>query len=164
MGKIYSLADLKGKVKVGWVVKAVPVKPNKCGELHDDGSNTQKITDVDAYSLSINGCFHNYRDDSFVEVVSGYEKTLDSLEPGDVLLTASGNERTVIDVLPHSVLLSFLGDPDIVDDWYTPAELRASGYRLKDQPEPTDLTELTLDEIAEKFEVPVDKLRIKDAQ
>ena len=43
---IYSYAELKGRIKVGDEVRAVPGKENPCSELENDGSNIEKITRV----------------------------------------------------------------------------------------------------------------------
>lgn len=58
------------------------------------------------------------------------EKTLDTLEPGDIILDWKGHERKIIDVLPHSVLVGEYRK-DAADGWYTLAELKDYGYTIE---------------------------------
>lgn len=87
-----------------------------------------------------------------------YKKSLDNLEVGDVLVR-NGQERAVLAVVDKLVALSYWDMPDEHYEWYTVAELRKSGMKLKDSEE---ITELTLEEVAELKGIPVEKLRIKD--
>lgn len=61
-----------------------------------------------------------------------YEKTLDNLECGDVVVDSDGDERTVLGVCGKVVFLSYSDDQE--DYCYTRSvhQLREYGYKLKD--------------------------------
>lgn len=85
------------------------------------------------------------------------EKTMDNLEIGDILVSPYDSQIKVLEVLTNTVLLSQSADHEETDEWLTVTELKNSGYRLKsDTP-----TELTMDEIANKFGLDVNNLKIK---
>lgn len=88
-------------------------------------------------------------------------KTLDNLEVGDVLENEHGFERKVLAALPGAYLLSHHDKIESAYDWYTPYNLKEAGYILKNQPQDYTI-ELSLQEVADKFGIPVDKLRIKE--
>lgn len=89
-------------------------------------------------------------------------KTLDSLSVGDVLVNESyGDEQTVLGVCGRVICLSRTNDAEAASNWWTVDELKKEGYKHKCQPEEST-TELTLDQISEKFNIPLDKLRIKE--
>lgn len=67
---IYSYADLKGKIQVGDIVRAVPGKLNPCAELLNDGSNQKPITSVSNDGLRIDNCYHSFEDRFFLEMLS----------------------------------------------------------------------------------------------
>lgn len=90
------------------------------------------------------------------------EPDLHHLQAGDILLDEDGDERKVIDALPNSVLLSVYGDGDDLDttgSWFTPGELERDGLALK-QDTPTEVTELTLEDIAKLKGVDVSQIKI----
>lgn len=88
-------------------------------------------------------------------------KTLDNLEVGDVVVDTIGNEREILCLLPGLYLLSDFNTKDMGSHWYKKSYLKESGYTLKNQPQ-DDTTELSLQEVADKFGIPVDKLIIKE--
>jgi len=67
--KNYSYQELKNVIKVGDEVRAIKGKNNPCAKLKDDGSNTQKITQVDQDRFYINTCYHSYTDGGYLEIV-----------------------------------------------------------------------------------------------
>lgn len=79
---IYSYDQLKGKIKVGDKVRAVPGKYNPCGQTRDDGSNTVKITRVGDDDFCIDGCAHQYSGGCWLEIVE-HIPTWDTLTLGD---------------------------------------------------------------------------------
>lgn len=87
-------------------------------------------------------------------------KSLDNLEVGDVLVDCARYERTVLAIVGKLVALSQGNRPETHYEWYTVAELKETSYKLKDSEE--EITELTLEEVAELKGIPVEKLRIKD--
>jgi hypothetical protein len=86
------------------------------------------------------------------------EKTWDTLEAGDMITTANIEPREVYDVLPNTVIFRSHNGETIIR---TKKWLQGAGWTIKGAEEDTP-TELTLEEIAKRFNVPVDKLRIKD--
>lgn len=92
------------------------------------------------------------------------EKTLDdfsTLEIGDVLVDRDGDERTILDVREKIVGLSTLGDGERFGVFCTKAELDNLGYKLKEEPKEDEAVELTMDEIAKRFGIDVEKLKVK---
>lgn len=81
---------------------------------------------------------------------------------GDILVNQNGNKRKVLGVCGEVYILSAYDNFDIAYKFYTQFELDDMGYKLYTE-EPEDLTELTLEEVAKKFNVDVSKLRIKES-
>lgn len=91
----------------------------------------------------------------FKENLELAEKTLDDLEVGDIVVCKSGEKK----VLEANYMLSMLDNFDKRDCCYSAEELKIFGYTIKStSPETT----LTLQEIADKFNIDVSTLRIKD--
>ena len=86
-------------------------------------------------------------------------KSWDTLQVGDVLVEG-GEEQTVLAVIGGVVALSEVSEQEMLDSWRSKKSLQESGYTIKAAEE--DITELTLEQIAKKFKLPVEKLRIKD--
>jgi len=62
--------ELKDVIKVGDEVRAIKGKDNPCAQLKNDGSDTQRITQVNGYGFRINGCYHSYTEYGYLEIVS----------------------------------------------------------------------------------------------
>lgn len=77
---------------------------------------------------------------------------------GDVLVDKNNYERIVLEVLTQSVLLSTYDNQKYVRGWFSFQELEDMEYKLKTEPEETIIT---MDEVAKKFGIPVEKLKIK---
>lgn len=91
-------------------------------------------------------------------------KLADGLEVGDVVECSSRSaEATVLAVVGGGVLLSAWDDFDIAGPWYTLGELVRKGVELKKEPTRAEdkPTELTIDQIAEKFGLKPEQVRIK---
>jgi len=88
------------------------------------------------------------------------EKTFETLEVGDVVITRHGSEKMVLDRTTHLIALSITDNFEAHDDWFTKQEFEEK-YELTIKQEPTEVKELTLDQIAEKFNLPVEQIRIK---
>lgn len=86
-------------------------------------------------------------------------KTLDNLEVGDVLLSASG-ERTVLAVCGRLVFYSYADQPNSSSMFLTVEELKDKGFKVKSQE--SNIVEMTLEEVAKLKGVPVENLRIKE--
>lgn len=87
------------------------------------------------------------------------DKDLDNLEVGDVLVDTSGNEITVLGVLGQLIFLSKYSTQEYYSGGYTVIQLKDYGFKLKCQEE--EITELTIDQIAEKFGKDPSKIKIK---
>lgn len=157
---IYSYAELKGKIKVGDRVRAVVGKENGCGELGDRGSVglsngiVGKITQVDDYSFSINNCGHGYHSGASLELLTE-EKTLDTVDVGDVVVAGDGDEHTVIDTSKNGVLLflSSTSYPLKYSHVNTRQAFKDAGYTVKQStPAPK---EMTLEEVSKALGYPV---------
>lgn len=85
-------------------------------------------------------------DESDLEPV---EKTLYTLEVGDVVVNEYTGERVVLEVLTQSCLLSSGGGEDSTGCWFTFKEMEVDGFKLKET-QPTTL-KMTVSEIAEKL-------------
>lgn len=86
-------------------------------------------------------------------------KSWDTLAKGDVVVDKDGGERTVLLVEGDVIGVSCTNKPTKYLDAYTKQELIDAGYTIKNAEE--EVTELTIDQIAEKFGKPVDKIKIK---
>jgi hypothetical protein len=82
------------------------------------------------------------------------------MKVGDVIVDKNGEEAKILALTNNhtAFLKSRWGDFNLAGDWYTFTE--ATNWHLKNQQE--DKTELTLEEVATKFNIPVDQLRIKE--
>lgn len=89
-------------------------------------------------------------------------RTLDDLEVGDILVDDDGDETKVLGVLGEVIFRSRINEFGVFGIGYTVTELKDEGFKLKQEEQPEDTTELTLKEVADKFNIDVDKLRIKE--
>ena len=83
---------------------------------------------------------------------------LEAVKVGDVIVNENGEEAKILAITNNhtAFLRSYSGRFGESFDWYTFTE--ATNWHLKNQQE----TELTLEQIANKFNIPVDQLRIKE--
>ena len=77
------------------------------------------------------------------------EKTLDTLEVGDVLVDKDGSECQVLGVCGRVIFLSLFNDFDMAGDYYTKEELKSRGYKLKQPDQPQTPKQMTHAEIEE---------------
>lgn len=164
MKKTYSYAELKGRLKKGMRVSAVPGKSNMCDQLKDDGSNEGVITRVEEDYFYINGCFHSINPNYFLSV--DLELTWETLAKGGSVFDENGIEQKVIERLGEIVFLSDVEDPEFhwenrYSDTWTIDDLKVEGYTLSIPQESKEVVELSMDEVAEKFGKKVDEIRIK---
>lgn len=145
---VYSYAQLKGKIRVGDEVRAVPGKSNACTQLEEDGSNTQKITKVTDELFWINGCWHRYFTDGYLDLLTEHPRTLGDLREGDQVKNKYGTGTVLFVLKPGLYLLSELDSPDAVGYFYTTKDLEDRGCTLV-QPEP-EVIEVTVSEISAK--------------
>lgn len=146
---IYAYKDLKGVIKVGDIVRAVPGKPNACDKLEDDGSNTAKILVVADHGFKINNCWHPFCNNSYLEIVT--TPLWEHLKVGDTIVHPDGEEAEVLEVgaSGKTFLRSDWIDKTIARQWYTLAEAKKHGWTLKGADE-TPLT-VTHAEVEAKF-------------
>jgi hypothetical protein len=156
---IYKYSELKGKIKVGDIVRAVPGKDNYCGELNDDGSNTAKITAVTNVNFFINDCDHSFKGSGYLEIVNE-EKTLETLEVGDTVIYDSCWKKDILAVLHRNgektvyVMSEVYKDENDtrrkkIDATWTAYELELRDFSY---PQPQEeMEEVTMEQVCEKF-------------
>lgn len=153
---IYSYAELKGKIKVGDRVRAVKGENNACIQLQDDGGNSKGITSVDVDGFSIDTCYHVYNEPCFLELLTE-EKTLDTVDVGDVVVSACGDEYTILDKSPNGTVLFTSGSSN--SDWagggYTRKELKDNRFTVKQSTPAPKPKEMTLEEVSKALGYPV---------
>lgn len=149
------------KIKVGQILKVK--NPEPCGNYRDANGKFIKITEVGSfYSYDIldenlniiSGCCYCFKDEDLEPI----KKTLDNLEVGDVIEN-DGYERKIVDVLPNSYVIGSNDDNEVVVGILSKKIIKELGYTVKQEEK---VTELTLEQVADKFDIPVDELRIKE--
>lgn len=159
---IYSYAELKGKIKVGDRVRAVKGKENWCTCLRSSKPTGKlawpicEVTRVENYGFYINGCAHNYYSGSFLELLTE-EKTLDTVDVGDVVVDSSGEEFTILDKSLNGTVLfvSWSNDATRYHDGFTRQELKEFGYTVKQSTPAPEPKEMTLEEVSKALGYPV---------
>lgn len=159
---IYSYAELKGKIKVGDKVRAVVGRENGCTEfgemlgIANTNSKVCKITDIGTDRFRINGCEHGYQEDVFLELLME-EKTLDTVDVGDVVVSEDGNERTILDKSPNGTVLflSRINDATHYQDGYTRQEIKQYKFTVKQSTPAPEPKEMTLEEVSKALGYPV---------
>ncbi|MDE2105238.1 MAG: hypothetical protein KGL39_48885 [Patescibacteria group bacterium] len=141
---IYGYKDLKGVIRVGDTVRAVPGKYNPCDMLI--GGKAGTITHVYDNVFCINGCFHSYSKGSYLDL--NPSPTWETLKVGDIIEHEYGDTRKVLAVLGNVFLMSFAHDRDKAGGWSTIAEAQRNGWKLKGADEPT---EVTMAEVGKQF-------------
>ena len=154
-------------VKIGEIYRVKKDSREKCGNFRDKKTaEFIKVTKIDS-----DGDIHYVILDKEKNAVGGCEyclkpsdllplkKTLQDIEIGDVVVDRDGNEFAALEVFTQLCMLSYSDNHDSVGAIRTFKELESNGYTIKDQE--SEIKELTMDEIAEKFDIPVDRLKIK---
>ena len=159
----YSYAELKGKIKVGDMVRAISGKNNPCSELRNDGSNTQKITEVNDGYFSINGCLHRYHQGVYLEILP---KTMENVAFGDIIVSKGGDKRKVLGRCDDVVFLSSSSDYGEADTCIYHWQELEDNWSVEEEEEViTQVVEVTADEALEELAksrgVDVSTLRIK---
>ena len=73
---IYEYQELKGVIKVGHRIRAVPGKNNPCNKIKNDGSDEASITEVNDTRFFINGCLHSFDSGHFLEIINKSNLTI----------------------------------------------------------------------------------------
>ncbi len=157
------------KFKVGDIVKADSIADGKYNFTNHNKGWTGKVICAkgncfNAETLSGLGsrigeeyCELNYE---YFSKGGTMPKTLYNLEIGDIVIDDDGDEQKILAVLATGenpvYLLSDYNDFDEADDMQTAKELERKDYTF-----PGEQTELTMDQIADKFGVSVEQLKIK---
>ena len=79
---------------------------------------------------------------------------------GDVIVDEDGDEQIVLGVCGKVIFISNINDHEGVYRFSTAKRLRELGYTM--QTSRPEVTELTMEEVAEKFGVDVENIRIKE--
>jgi len=77
------------------------------------------------------------------------ERTLDTLQEGDVVVDCDGDERTVLGMCGRVYLMSGYDGPDYFNDGYTAEQLKEHDYKIKGAEE--EVEELTIEEISKRL-------------
>jgi hypothetical protein len=165
---IYKYSELKNRIKVGDKVRAAKGKYNPCSHLKDDGLNIEEIMKVDDEGFSINGCRHDYGQDGYLDL--NPSPSWETLKKGD-FIERDGEKRKVLGVLEDLVFVSRDDNFDKSDGYYyLKSELISNGWKVVGATAPEEMTEISMrgrcfivsmDEVARKFGIPVERLRIK---
>lgn len=142
---------MKNKIKVGDKVRCIKETMSciKVGEVY----TVTGVFDTYIYVNCEVGVAHPLSRNEYEPV----KKTFNNLEVGDVLVNPEYLDVKVIAICGGMVALeTVLGG---AWDWNKLEEIKKNGWKLKNS-EPEEV-ELTMDEIAEKFNVDVKKLKIK---
>lgn len=140
-------------MKIGDKVKVIKIDTIFCGQI---GTIIEK---GNIYDWKVDfGYDYNYFYEEDLELVS---KTLDNLEVGDILVDKDRDEKKVLGICGEVYFLSYENNFDSFGDMYTLKEIKKLGFKLKSGKSSDKTIEVSMDEIAEKFSIPVEKLKIK---
>jgi len=116
-----------------------------------------------AYSWSIYGDDREPTSDSGLTDLIFFDRSIEDVQEGDVVIYGCW-ERKVLGICGEVVFLSGKSNDDICTFYLTKYELKQANYTIKQDtpPTPPTLTEVTLQEVADKMGVPVGQLRIKE--
>jgi hypothetical protein len=112
--------------------------------------------DGDMVISDTNGTRHYNLNFTVIRELTG----LEAMKVGDVIVDKYDQEAKILAITNNhtAFLRSEIDEFDSVGNWYTFTEAESWGWYLKNQQE----TELTKEQIANKFNIPVDQLRIKE--
>lgn len=130
------------------------------GNERDPRGKSVTIVRVDNSSYDVN-CDGNLFALLTDEMLESPVKTLDNLEVGDILIDENGNERTILATCEKVHFLSAYGNKGFAGRMYTALEIKEMNLTIKQEVPVEEVTELTLEEIAEKFGKDVTKIKIK---
>lgn len=135
------------KFKIGDKVRVI----NKEDEYYDQvGVITGKdISCWYDWKVTFNSGRSFYDEDELIK-----EKNM--FNAGDVVVNNSGSKRKVLAVVDELTALSNTANFNYFNGWYTKKELEECGYKLA-----SEETTLSMQEVADKLGVDVDKLKIK---
>ena len=89
-------------------------------------------------------------------------RTIEDVEEGDEIVSKDVGERKVLGRCGQIVFLGRLLSNDAYENTYSIHDLKFRGYTIKFAERNSKLVEITMEEIADKFNIPLDQLRIKE--
>jgi len=171
--KITKQSQLKHGMRVKCRIKRIladdaRISIDECGDVFicqnvRDGVNTDDKLGYE-YAWNITDNYGDLDLDGISIKVTDLESVegLRAMKVGDIIIDEEGDEATVLAVLGRAFLKSFWGDHNSAGSWWTFKRAERLGWKLKGQEDSDDdITELSMDEIADKFDVDVKKLKIK---
>lgn len=130
---------------------------NTCSGIHTDYKLGYK------YSYQILEKNERYDEEYSIAVnLKFIPRTLEDLVEGDVVINSYGYEKKILGVCGKVYMMSVSNNFDSLGDFLTIKDMREFGYTLKQEDQEEEITELTLEDVANLANVPVEKLRIKD--
>ncbi len=100
-------------------------------------------------------------EDYFVANLTLLPRTIEDVEEGDEIVSKDVGERKVLGRCGQIVFLGRLLSNDAYENTYSIHDLKFRGYTIKFAERNSKLVEITMEEIADKFNIPLDQLRIK---
>lgn len=127
------------------------------GEVYQVKAGTIIGTDGFMYPYQIEGVEDSWKDEE-LELV-----TMNPYKKGDLVKEKAhhSNAQTVIEVLGDLVFLSGTGKPEVSEEWFHYKELERWAKTVKIDTPDHSVREVTLEEIAEKFNVDPLHIRVK---
>ncbi len=171
------------------MTKKIPYSDFKHGQRCTCEIDGQKVTDA---KISINGdgsiyICQNIKDGFEADDMFGYNyswklvnpnkdfkygealvtnltlpRTIEDVEEGDEIVSKDVGERKVLGRCGQIVFLGRLLSNDAYENTYSIHDLKFRGYTIKFAERNSKLVEITMEEIADKFNIPLDQLRIKE--
>lgn len=142
---IYSYAELKGKIKVGDRVR-----------LDKSGNPSNSVRWLSEEGFAADSLFFRWDDEGTAELLTE-ERTLDTVDVGDVVVDELGGERTVLDKSPNGTILflSHVCEPTHGGGSFTRQELKDLGFTVKQSTPTPEPKEMTLEEVSKALGYPV---------
>jgi len=147
MWKLYSFAELKGKIKAGDKVRGVNLHNNL------DTFATRTVTQVTGIGLETDDGNRCLFTETFpIELwVPDAEKTWDTLQCGDEVKGKDFKTRKVLGILGEIVFLSLGDHYDYAGGYFTKESLKQEGFTIVQEGQVKKPLEVTMEEVREKF-------------
>lgn len=138
MWKKFSFAELKGKIKVGQIVRY-------------EGEECKILSVYDDRFESFECAFY-YKAPFFLELyIPEKSFSKEDLSVGDVVIDVNGDKRKVLEVFENTFMLSAEYDFNKSYDWYTFQEAIDDGWTIQDA-EPEEKEKFTKENVIKIFE------------
>lgn len=130
-----------------------------------DNDEEAIVTERTMLSIGLNDCRHKVNEIRECDYYIPALRTFETLDIGDEVVDAEGNEYRILMAQGEGeyrcYLLSRDSDKKVTGSSYTAYELQKNGYTIKQPSDQEQPRELTIDEIAEKFGMKAEDVRIK---